>query len=480
MRTGYRFDDILMLDLTDNILNFNYMGSYNELTLIKGYGYPIFVSLLNTLHIPYILGFNMLFISAALYFSNSLKNIKFNSWMRLIVFIFLLFNPIMVSKELMLLFYRNGFNIILTIIFFSSLLNIYYKTNVKNYIFVGLSYFFLIITREDFIWLLPALILILIFTKDTLLKKFIVPFIVVFLLIIISLLNYINYGAFTFNEMHFSQFSDTYSLISKTNNPERSLVDLRESVYQASLYSESFSPIYDKLVEYNLFDDDAYQPSYVFWGIRQAAGDLGYFESYQKSSELFKNIELELLEAEEFGNITFDKGLSLVVASTVDPLDLNQGIELFFEGGYNIVTFADVEISNGFTNTSDYKPLLNEVTNQETLDFEELATSNQPNINFLNIIKNIYSVINIILFFIAVISLVILIIMKENIIIELSLIGSALALLLGVVYFTITSYPAMSYYYLGPAYILVNLFSLISCFRIYELKLKDYIKKVTK
>ena len=84
----------------------------------------------------------------------------------------------MMSKEIMLLFYRNGLNLMLSLIFISSLIHIYKSKNIKNYIFTSFIYFLVIMTREDFIWLLPSLVITLIITNDLWYKKILIPFII--------------------------------------------------------------------------------------------------------------------------------------------------------------------------------------------------------------------------------------------------------------------------------------------------------------
>lgn len=51
-----KYDDQLMVEMAENIVNGKWLGEYNSKTLIKGVFTPLFISLLYILHIPFLMG----------------------------------------------------------------------------------------------------------------------------------------------------------------------------------------------------------------------------------------------------------------------------------------------------------------------------------------------------------------------------------------------------------------------------------------
>ena len=75
-----KYDDALMLKQANSILQGKWLGEYNSLTLVKGPITPIFIAILNKLHIPFLIGQGLLYDVSCLFvytFSKTIKNKKF-------------------------------------------------------------------------------------------------------------------------------------------------------------------------------------------------------------------------------------------------------------------------------------------------------------------------------------------------------------------------------------------------------------------
>ena len=75
-----KYDDALMLKQANSILQGKWLGEYNSLTLVKGPITPIFIAILNKLHIPFLIGQELLYDVSCLFvytFSKTIKNKKF-------------------------------------------------------------------------------------------------------------------------------------------------------------------------------------------------------------------------------------------------------------------------------------------------------------------------------------------------------------------------------------------------------------------
>ncbi|MEK9786503.1 MAG: hypothetical protein VW546_10890, partial [Gammaproteobacteria bacterium] len=62
-------DDTLFIGLALNILQGDWLGTYNQFTLMKGPGYSMFIALSNILGIPLILSQELLYVAACLTFT---------------------------------------------------------------------------------------------------------------------------------------------------------------------------------------------------------------------------------------------------------------------------------------------------------------------------------------------------------------------------------------------------------------------------
>ena len=104
-----------MLKQANSILQGKWLGEYNSLTLVKGPITPIFIAILNKLHIPFLIGQELLYDVSCLFviytFSKTIKNKK----ILYIIFAILLFNPVTFSTEICRV-YRDGIYTSLTML----------------------------------------------------------------------------------------------------------------------------------------------------------------------------------------------------------------------------------------------------------------------------------------------------------------------------------------------------------------------------
>lgn len=464
IRMGYRFDDLLMLDMAKNMIDFKYLGLYNELTLVKGFMFPLFVSILNFIKIPYLLGLNLLYIFSILLFLNAIKKMFKNKYIILILFVFLLFNPISYSKLTFLIFYRNWFNVCLILIYFSCLINFYYKKNIINSIFLGLSFTLCFFTREDFVWIIPSLIAVLIFTKTNIIKKVIPILTIILLVLTVSSVNYFNYGVFTYNEFATSSFKDVYNKIENVKKET-----YLEKIKEASKYSESLNKVYNEMLKSNFITNKNFKEGQFMWAFRESVSDLGYYKSYNKVDNFYKKILKELNNS----NIELNSNVSFVIVSSPKIEDFIKIPSKALLAVKKIIVYDDLVIDNGYTygNKKDISSF-EAVINQKTLttNNEYLKYNNIEKITILNYILKIYQNTGFIIFILGTISYIYLIVKKNNVLISTVILLSILIFVLGVVYADISSFNTIKYYYLAPAYIFLNVFFLLNIIQVIEYK----------
>ena len=85
--TGAGHDDRLFLNLADQILQGNWLGKYNNLTLAKGCFYPLFIAFNFILGLPLLLTQRILYIISGLILIYSLKFLIKSRTILLLIFV---------------------------------------------------------------------------------------------------------------------------------------------------------------------------------------------------------------------------------------------------------------------------------------------------------------------------------------------------------------------------------------------------------
>lgn len=244
-------DDTLFFRLAENISNYNWLGDFENTTLIKGPIYPLFLSFSITTGISLRVLESLLICFASLYFVKSLSFLDMSKVSYFILFFLLVnypfqYSPLdyrllrdMIYPWILLL-------LIAEIFFFYNYMTHCFKNPIKydsNFFKHSLSfsfYLFLFLNiREEGIWIFPTLLtLIFFFLFSNLLKKyykriiffsFSIFFILLFLLILNSIFS--NLNKLTFNYSEIVEFKD------------KNYVDGYSSLYRfQDVDSEDFDP----------------------------------------------------------------------------------------------------------------------------------------------------------------------------------------------------------------------------------------------
>ena len=86
-------DDTLFVGLALNILEGEWLGAYNQFTLMKGSGYPLFIALSNLLGLPLILSQELLYLGACFLFTFGIRLHGASTAISCLAFGLLAFNP---------------------------------------------------------------------------------------------------------------------------------------------------------------------------------------------------------------------------------------------------------------------------------------------------------------------------------------------------------------------------------------------------
>ena len=165
MATDTPHDDYLFIKTAGHILNGEWLGPYNHLTLIKGPVYPLFIAFSYLLGMPLLFSEQILYSIACFIAIYSLKPICNNKYIFIFSFIFILFNPFLYNYPLPGRVLRESFSISLILIVFSSILGAvgYIKYSSRAFFVWVLIFSFSLssvwYTREEGIWLLPPIVI---------------------------------------------------------------------------------------------------------------------------------------------------------------------------------------------------------------------------------------------------------------------------------------------------------------------------------
>lgn len=328
-------DDLLLVNHAKSLLDKNWLGEYNNLTLVKGISFPAFLALCNIGAIPYGLGLALLYICSVCIFIAAISPLVKKPYIKGIIYLFLLYSPAMLSKNTQQRVYNMAILPAAILLVTASCIALFLRRE-KNWrvlipwsFLAGVSLAFFWYVREDSIWLLPFVmgaigisILCLVFQKRHWKKKiaYICIFIFPFFLfegisIGIAAVNYHYYHTFTVNERTSSSFTNVLSdlvQIDVDNNAPDNVWVSKAAMSKAMSCSSTLNSIKKEI-------KDIYQSGWasggeiqgdiIVWALRDAAANAGYFTDGAVSSEFFSKIHEELQDAYANGKYEKKEGI---------------------------------------------------------------------------------------------------------------------------------------------------------------------------
>lgn len=330
-------DDLWVVSAAENILNGNWLGKYNQYTLIKGCFSPIFLAFCNIIGISFLKMTSIIYIISCFVFIFSIKPIIKKEIALCFIFTILIFNPITMSMETFQRVYRNGHSQWQILLIFSSFISLLLKKEELVFkdilwsILGGFSLWAFFNTREDSIIIMPFVIvstcIILIFLLKKINKDIFVKIVIVLLPILILFLgnmfiksvNNIYYGGYLLNDRTYGYFSNFIKDLYKIK-PEDSLTEkytnksLPYHKYNYNIYRDVINKAYSvsptlssarPMIEASISTWDGGEElvdgelnfDHIIFAIRDGVAELGEYESLYKSERFYKKVYLELEEA---------------------------------------------------------------------------------------------------------------------------------------------------------------------------------------
>ena len=487
------YDDVLMIRESNSILNGNYLGVYNNMTLIKGPIFPLFLALVKTIRIPFPLSISILYIISSLFFLFSLKKIIKEKKILIIIFALIIFHPVTLSSELSQRIYRNCLSIPELLFFLGCIINVLFsnKHKILNNVSLGLIVSIMILTREDTIWTYVILIFMYGYKLIKYLKEkektnivlFLINLFPIFIIIInlniMSLINYNHYNIYTYNELNDSYFKKAYSKILEIKDEEKiDKVAIPKSTFYKIADNVKIMNIDRNVIDnfYEIFEDEngEINNGNMVWYFRNLVNYKNKFKDGKEASKFYKKLCIEMDDL-------FDKGVfkkEAVLPSTYLymptknefqelPKDILRSI--FYTSSYSQVkTLSKSDIKSYSNQKYDNNEKAYSIVYK---DYRNSANIPKNNPIILELIKTFFKYFTIIL------SPLALYIYFKNIkssdyvsILLHIILLSYLIIIFGISYNNTTAFPSIRYSYLSNIYILQNLFIVLNIYRMHKKK----------
>ena len=515
------YDDALFIKLAYSIGRGEWLGPYDSFTLIKGFGYPMFISIVNSIGIPLFFAQHLLFGYAAFIMVKALSPLLHKSNWEIALFAILLFNPVTSDSQTTRIL-RDDFFISMSVIIIAAFIAIYLRRNsginsiLKWAVLAGVVLFIQQNTREEGFVFLPFILILTILTIAkfktnssanqfhdfifSMRKKWSLFLIVIFLPYLmltignltISSINFLNYGDFIRNEIKSKSFSGAYSALSKieTDSWNINVPVSKEARMRAYQVSPTFLELKDYLESENNGwrkcgngDSTEIKGAWFMWALRSATSEAGYHENLPKSEEFYKKIEIEINTAFKNGKLKKKKNISFLsftwdnrfTLPTIRKLKTIVHFVSAFQGysPYPIISTGNSEGIEKFQN------ITGEVACTALFTEIEHPLSSLIKFYMLKTIAKFYSLLNPIFFIISVLLFVcltfLLLIKRMRLLVWDGWLLTSVFLVLAlsrmvlIAFVSVSQWEAVNMHYLGPSYPFLLLFEFFIIFAVWQL-----------
>jgi hypothetical protein len=361
-------DDMLMYNAAVSITEGNWLGEYNWLTLSKHQFFALWLAILHILHVPYLLGGQVLWAVASIACATAVAPALKKPWLTFSLFLLLLYNPASwangSSYAYITRVYRDNIFPALCMLCIAGVIalalryNSAAKSNLGWAILAGVSFTACWLTREDGWWLMPFLLVAFIITTVFILCEdgesklqrcavLLIPFILLYSGIAAwSAMNYFHYGRFIISDFSGLEFADAYGAMTRIQLAE-------EWDSNTCVPYETRRFLYDNIPEFAVLEIhlesarfhekyNALASGAFYWALREAAANEGIYETAQEAQAYFKNLATDINALCDSGTVPAGAQRS----SVSPPIDFRYVPDVLREGFYSLwfcATFQQCE-----------------------------------------------------------------------------------------------------------------------------------------
>lgn len=315
-------DDALFMQNAYRILKGEWLGNtYTQMTLAKGQGFSLFLAVNAVIGVPITLTIAIFYAFCCWVLSNTLMRLGLPIFVSLIAFALMLFHPELIPTRII----RDNIYPGLSLLLLAAAIDVIFlnQRRVSILCFYGAAIALFWITREEGIWIIPALGLILIYRLITIwlsknkndaiaLAKNSALVAIGFTLPILAIcsLNYYKYGAFLTVDFKDQNFAKSMSLLNSIKT-DKKLSHVPVNKEQRNI-AYSVSPAFAELQEYfdnrglhwtrpgcNNYKESCgdYAGGWFMWAYRDAVFERGYYKNFDEASAFYGRVSEEISTA---------------------------------------------------------------------------------------------------------------------------------------------------------------------------------------
>jgi hypothetical protein len=352
LRTGFpvtaiayaRHDDALFVRLARFLESGHWLGPYDNLTLAKGMLYPLFVALSFWTSVPLKIAEQVVYLLASLLTANVVRHYARSDRLSLVLFGFLAFNPVAWDASLARVL-RQGLYMSLSLIVVVLFVKMVFPAHPERYglltllsgLWLGLVGAAYWLTREEGLWLVPSLTVVLLVALVTILrpswlqvaepttaperssklKRIAAPLAVALISFtaadfLVAGINYHHYGMFQTNEFRSKSFLRSYGAISRIQHDHwRPFItfpkDARERAYAVSPAARELENSLEGATGKRWLDItcsaiktkpcDEVEAGWAVWEFRDAVADAGHYRSGAEAMRFYDALARQINSA---------------------------------------------------------------------------------------------------------------------------------------------------------------------------------------
>ena len=340
-------DDELMFYAAQSIGRGEWLGPYSWATIAKSMGFSVWLWLLHTLHIPYLIGNQLLYAGACVFTANALEPVFRKRSTRLILIFVLWFSPF-ATAQFTLRVYRDSILPAVILLAFAGVIGFCLRTRSGwkdglKYAFVGgLFTAFARLIRDDAIWIYPFVVCatlvylaFVLFGKEIREKgkkllavpavmavSFAVP------VLLFCAMNLKFYGVFLINETSDPDFTAAFSAMQRADldlpHPGIAVCrQTRERLYEAVPKAKELGEYLEEGQYYHGYgwpEQNEFNSGGFLWAVKRVSYESGLAVSATESNKYFRELATAIETAFEEGTLQENKVASVASAFLV-PYD---------------------------------------------------------------------------------------------------------------------------------------------------------------
>ena len=322
-------DDLLFIRHAENLLNGEWLGDYNQLTLIKEPFYPMFIALSNLLSLPLLFSEHLLYAISCCIFVWAIGPLVRQRTVLLAAFFLILCNPgsfnyPAVGRVFQLAIYAPEAIIVMSLLVGMAIrATAPWRTALGWSCGLGVALAIFWITRGESIFLMPSVLLIFLFIFVTVggrnLKNWGRPLLLCALPLIfmwatvqvVQHINKVHYGVAAVNELLTPEFESAYGgLLRIESKEERQFIPV---VRDARVQAYAVSPTFREVEQYldgpvgmgwsRLSGDPDIPAAFFVWAFRDSVAAAGHHTSGTEALAFYRKMGEELDAACESGKL---------------------------------------------------------------------------------------------------------------------------------------------------------------------------------